>query len=299
MLILEEQKGWRWYKLELLQALRAWSNPTLDLLWQSVTMLGEYLVLAGICFLVYWCIDKKSGRYLILCLGLSICINGILKDLVQAPRPFWQAGAPEALRLETATGYSFPSGHSQAAATLYTALAVQTRRSAVKAALAALILAVGFSRLYLGVHYLEDVAVGILLGAGTSLLVGVLLQRKMLRQAMTFCAMAAALTLLVAQSDDSYAAAGLSAGLLGGFWLERRVVFQKPKGAVQGAARLVGGFLLLGGFYLAVSLVWTKTPIVSFLKNAGVAFLATGGYPWLFQKWEKGDNNRKNKEVSP
>lgn len=280
--------------------MRAWSNPTLDLLWQSVTMLGEHLVLAGICFLAYWCIDKKAGRYLILCLGLSVCLNGFVKDLVQAPRPFWQAGAPKALRLETATGYSFPSGHSQAAATLYTALALESRRKAVKVALVALILGVGFSRLYLGVHYPEDVVAGILLGAGAALLIRYLLQRKMLRQAMTFCALAAAAILLVAQSDDSYAAAGLTAGLLGGFWLESRVVgFQKPKGAVQGAARLVGGFLLLGVFYLAVDLIWTKAPTTSFLQNAGVAFLATGGYPWLFEKWEKGDRNHKNGEVPP
>ena len=131
--------------------------------------------------------------------------------------------------------------------------------------------------------YREAWEAGILLGAGVSLLLGLWLKRKMLRQAMAFCALAAALTLLVARSGDSYAAAGLTA-----------VGFQKPKGVVQGAARLGAGLLLLGGFYLAVSLVWTKTPAVPFLRNAGVAFLAAGGCPWLFQKWEKRDSNHKN-----
>lgn len=275
--------------LELLQALREHANPTMDAFWQAVTILGEHLVLAGICFLIYWCLDKKTGRYLILSLGLSLCVNALLKDLVQAPRPFWQPGAPEALRLETATGYSFPSGHSQAAATLYTALALRISKRWVKAVLAALILGVGFSRLYLGVHYLEDVIAGVLLGAGISLLMNRLVPQKGFKVTTVLCALIAVLALVLAKSRGTCEAVGLLAGILSGFWLEDRAVgFDYPAGLRQSLLRLTAGGLLIGICYRWIPLRGEDPFTATLVRNAVVGFMATGGYPWLFRKWERG-----------
>lgn len=275
--------------LELLQALREHASPAMDAFWQAVTILGEHLVLAGICFLAYWCLDKKAGRYLILSLGLSLCINALLKDVVQAPRPFWQPGAPEALRLETATGYSFPSGHSQAAATLYTALALRIPQRWVRAVLAALILGVGFSRLYLGVHYLEDVVVGVLLGAGISLFMNYHLSQKGFKATTVPCALTGVLALLLVKSQGTYEAVGMLAGILSGFWLEDRAVgFDDARGLRQSLLRLTAGGALIGFCYRWMPFRGEDASMATLIRNAVVGFLATGGYPWLFRNWEKG-----------
>jgi membrane-associated phospholipid phosphatase len=86
-------------------------------------------------------------------------LNMALKAAFERPRPSFSEP------LATAAGYSFPSGHAMVTLTVYGALAfvtatsVKSRRARVLISVAAavLVLAVGFSRLYLGVHYVSDV----------------------------------------------------------------------------------------------------------------------------------------------
>lgn len=86
-------------------------------------------------------------------------LNMALKAAFERPRPSFSEP------LATAAGYSFPSGHAMVALTVYGALAfvtatsVKSRRAQalIPVAAAVLVLAIGFSRLYLGVHYVSDV----------------------------------------------------------------------------------------------------------------------------------------------
>ena len=88
-----------------------------------------------------------------------------LKMAVGRTRPMPFPGAPHAL------GASFPSGHALTAAAVVVALLalVQRRRSTIIAGACLVVLAVAFSRLALGVHYLSDVVGGLLLGLGCAL----------------------------------------------------------------------------------------------------------------------------------
>jgi membrane-associated phospholipid phosphatase len=101
----------------------------------------------------------KDAALLILVLGGAGVVNALLKLLFQRPRPELAF-----VHLET---YSFPSGHAAVSTATFTALAfVIAQRARPRQAVAiwavamALILLVGFSRLYLGVHYLSDVLAG-------------------------------------------------------------------------------------------------------------------------------------------
>ena len=130
---------------------------------------GAAMVVA-VCLLALWILH--SGKRWEYGLGLLIAVAGsavvglVLKYLIARPRP------PLYMHAVVETSYSFPSSHSTAAMALYGFLAFSAvhivgRRWRIPFALlcTALILAIGFSRLYLGVHYLTDVLGGYLLGA--------------------------------------------------------------------------------------------------------------------------------------
>jgi hypothetical protein len=102
-------------------------------------------------------------------------LNGIIKNIAKVPRPFDKGVVP--VRQETATGFSFPSGHTQSFSTWSTLFAIQLKKKWLTAIVAVLIALVAFSRLYLGVHYPSDVVVGAALGVGMAFLGDYLFER--------------------------------------------------------------------------------------------------------------------------
>ena len=93
----------------------------------------------------------------------NIALNGAIKDYFKVERPIGKFGL-ESMRVETATGYSFPSGHTQTATTFWTSLAVQLKNKWVYVLAAVMAIGAGISRLYLAVHWPMDVVVGLILG---------------------------------------------------------------------------------------------------------------------------------------
>ena len=105
-------------ELALLKWIQSFSSPFLDGLFQLITMLGEQWAVVLALALSYWVIDKNMGEEFAFTLLISGLCNNILKGVFRFERPIGQEGI-RTLRAHTATGYSFPSGHSQNAATLY------------------------------------------------------------------------------------------------------------------------------------------------------------------------------------
>lgn len=113
----------------------------------------------------YWVWSKAIFYRLLILVALNIVLNAYLKDLFQDPRP------PLAIRLDDRVGssYGLPSGHAQLAVVIWLWLAFELRRAWAWLLGSLIALGVIFSRLYLGVHDLEDVLVGAVIG-GSSLL---------------------------------------------------------------------------------------------------------------------------------
>ena len=114
--------------------------------------------------LVFWCIDKWEGYYL-LSVGLTgTVINQFLKLWFRIPRP-WVKDPDftivESARAE-ATGYSFPSGHTQSAVGVFGSAARWNRQKAVRLICILLCVLVPLSRMYLGVHTPADVGASVL-----------------------------------------------------------------------------------------------------------------------------------------
>lgn len=162
--------------MSILYALQSLRTPFWDNVLALVTQLGEQTVLMVIVLVILWCIDKKWGyRLLFLSLAANI-LNQQMKVIWKMPRPWIrdpEFKVVEAAR-EAATGYSFPSGHTMGAVSLFGGLMIWRRKVWVGIVCVAAMLLVGFSRLYLGVHMPADVFVGLaaagLLVAGMAIL---------------------------------------------------------------------------------------------------------------------------------
>jgi membrane-associated phospholipid phosphatase len=114
---------------------------------------------------VYWCIDAGLGIRIASILLLGTGMNELAKMALQGPRPYWISTQVKALSAEAQFG--IPSGHAQTAAGVWGMLAASIHHGRVRIVSVTLILLIGLSRIYLGVHFPHDVLVGWLLGGLT------------------------------------------------------------------------------------------------------------------------------------
>jgi membrane-associated phospholipid phosphatase len=145
-----------------------WANPVLDLLMLGVTRLADpEVVVVVVTIGLGWLVRRRQWRSAVMllfaCLG-TLMINQGMKLTFARPRPLlWP-------RLIQETSYGFPSGHALGAIVLYGFLAYLLVRRypaqgrAIYGMAAGLISAIGFSRLYLGVHYPTDILAGYAVG---------------------------------------------------------------------------------------------------------------------------------------
>jgi membrane-associated phospholipid phosphatase len=140
------------------------ATPFLDVLAEFLTMFGESTLVVLIAIMIYWCIDKKKGFAISMVLVTSLAGMNIIKTIVRIPRPFTVIEGLGGKRLETATGYSFPSGHTTTATTFYGSIAKAFKKKPLSIVCIILIALIGLSRLYLCVHWPTDVLGGLVLG---------------------------------------------------------------------------------------------------------------------------------------
>ena len=160
--------------LTVLQAFESIRTPALDAFFLLVTQFGEAAILIPALCIIYWCFNKKQAFFLALNFFSALILNHILKITFCIERPWlrWQGEiAPVAKAKITATGYSFPSGHTTTGSAFYTALALTFKKRPVSIFCAVMMVLVGLSRLYLGVHWPIDVFAGLLLGVTVSFVV--------------------------------------------------------------------------------------------------------------------------------
>jgi membrane-associated phospholipid phosphatase len=157
-------------EIEILKWFQHISTSFLDIVAELITMLGEQYLLIIIVVFVYFVYNKKLGEIFAYSVIVSATLNNTIKGIFQAKRPFEVNPDIINKRPETSTGFSFPSGHSQNAATFYTSLGFILRKKWTWIVFGIIISLVGLSRMYLGVHFFRDVILGIILGIGMAFL---------------------------------------------------------------------------------------------------------------------------------
>lgn len=308
--------------IEILLALQDFRNGPGDFLagfLSKMTWLGELNTAIVILALIYWCVSKDFGTYLLMGWSGNRLVNGMLKVTVCAYRP-WIRDArvlPYGDSITTATGYSFPSGHTMNAATIFGGGAVRKDiPRALRAVLGLLVLLVAFSRNYLGVHTPQDVLVGIVAGILVMYLTVKLMQWIKVhpeKDILVVC-IGVGLAVLVAiyaavkpyptdtdaagrvivegakMANDTFKGVGWSVGFLTGWILERRFVqFSTDIPMMKRITRLTYGLLT----YYVVSLIFVPlvkawisgapgTFVSCYLQMLYVAFI----FPWLLKRFE-------------
>ena len=286
----------------------------------KMTFFGELNTVLVIMAVVYWCISKSFGTYLLMGWSGNRLMNGLLKTAACAYRP-WIRDArivPYGNAINTATGYSFPSGHTMNAATVYGGAIVRKDLPRVLRIMLGILLAlVAFSRLYLGVHTPQDVLAGAAVGMLVMGLTVKLMQWVSIHPEKDFWVLGIGIVLAVAlalyaafrkypadydaegkllvdgakMANDVFKGVGWCTAFLTGWVLERRFVgFSTDVSILTRIIRLVTGLL---SFYV-VSLIlvplikdWisgpTGTLISCFLQMFFVSFV----FPWCIKHCEK------------
>ncbi|MEW6573468.1 MAG: phosphatase PAP2 family protein [Bacillota bacterium] len=236
---------------------------------------------------IFWCFSRDAGLRLGVVFLLNDYLNGILKDILAMPRP--ADPRIEVLRTENSPG--FPSGHAQNAVVLWGYIAAYFRRPVLWVFAVIFPLVIGFSRIYLGVHYPHDVLGGWLVGSAflaLSLVIIKTVERLQFRP--SICLLTALLVpvllLLLAFSDDTLRDMAVLMGLGTGAVAEKKWVRFEAKGSLgRQAGRLAAGLVILFALWLGLSLLFPAAPEFRFMRYASVGLWVSLGAPWLFVRF--------------
>ena len=277
-------------QLDILLFFQRIANPVLDVLMNAISMTGEIIIPLFIILFIYWCMDKKRGFAVTLSMLTALITTQIVKAIVRYPRPFMVY--PELIsggRLETATGYSFPSGHSTGASSFYGSLAVVFRSWVLRVIAVILIIMVPVSRMYLGVHWPMDVLAGTIIGLFSAFfLAPMFLRMQESRESFLFftmiygaiCFISAAISAFLldmaliedlAFSDFSSNMA-IAAGVLLGANIEKKRIDFTSEGTIgKKAARYIVGLISS----IAVVAILMMLPLPHYTEKL-IAFFALG-----------------------
>ena len=147
--------------MQILYFFESIRNPVFDAFFSLITRLGEETAFMAIAIIIFWCVSKSQGYFLLLIGFIGTAINQFLKIIFRVPRPwvkdpnFSVVGNAK----EAAGGYSFPSGHTQSAVGLFGGIARANKFKPARITAIVICVLVPISRMYLGVHTFEDVIV--------------------------------------------------------------------------------------------------------------------------------------------
>ena len=163
-----------------LQDLRMASGGIFDEFFNAISKFAVD-IMPFLPYIIFWGLDKKWGYRFLSTVWIMEIVNGLIKLTVCAYRPWIRSELikPAGDSKVAATGYSFPSGHTTVAGTMYGTVFVwqKDKRKWIAALMGLMILLTGFSRNFLGVHTPQDVIVGLIESVLIILIVGIVEKR--------------------------------------------------------------------------------------------------------------------------
>jgi membrane-associated phospholipid phosphatase len=278
--------------LEVITTIQKAGSPFLDTVFKGITSLGNKEFFLIVIPLVFWCVDTKKGIRLAMVVLLANFVNQFCKEWWRQPRP--SDLRPE-VGLIKAEGFGLPSGHSQGAVVFWGVLGSWLTKPWNLLVAIILPLLIGFSRVYLGVHFPTDVFTGWGIGLiilGTYLLAGKLfiewfLKLSITRQVIILVATTAVLQVLNLKDTMSPA---LFLGMSGGYLLMKLFVkFDASIGSIAlKLLRFIMGITVMAIIYVGLKALFPDEGssgyhVFRFLRYFLLGVWAALGAPWMFK----------------
>lgn len=273
------------------------ASPTLDGVFIAISYLGEPLIAIIIIVILYWIHDRVIAKNLTYFLLFSVYSNNFLKNIFQDPRPTIN-------QIVSEKGFGFPSGHAQNATVTWGFLAYQFKKARWFTVIAIVLIAlIALSRLYLGVHDLQDVLGGLLIGSIlllTFLTLQPTISRKINQLSLQLklgVAMIIPILLFVpvllaypSFENDFGLACGALLGISIGYLIETNYI-KLDYNITWGkkVIRALLGIILVFSVYFLFELIepadaFYVSQVYKFLSYASLALIGAIFAPWLFQK---------------
>lgn len=268
-----------------------------------ITYLGDEMITILIIGFFYWSYDKQAGKTLFTALSLSFLLNPMIKNTFIRRRPYFDNSAIKCLKpAESAyaandllgQGFSFPSLHASNSMITFGFIANYIKEKGIYILSAIIILLVGFSRVFLGVHYPTDVIGGWILGIAVLLIV-LFLQSKLKNQYSIYLLLiiVGLIGLVFCESADYFRAFGILIGMIIGFIIEERYVnFENTRNIFRIIIRLIVGVLIFAIFLLIFKSIFPTGNTLTAYSFRGLRYtlsliVSLGIYPMIFKKFDK------------
>lgn len=275
------------FNYDILRFIQSFSNTYLSYFAILCTMMGEEYFYSVILTYIFWCKNKEIGYKL----GFSFLSNGIInnavKDIFKVKRPIGTKGI-FSMRTETATGYSFPSGHSQGAASFWSSLMLILKKKCIYVIGTIIIILVGLSRLYLGVHWPTDVIFGIIFGVAWTFFAIYIYDKAMKTNKqilLVILPFIALLGLFIFKSNDYIKSLGIFIGFFCGFFIERKYINFNTKASLPvQIVKMISGISVLLLIRIYLKKLFPIGNLWDFIRYAILGLWVTCGAPVIFEK---------------
>ncbi|MCX7572044.1 phosphatase PAP2 family protein [Tumebacillus sp. DT12] len=276
-------------QMDLLLFIQSFANGFLDMMFIALSFIGDEEFYMAVVPLIFLGVHKQVGVRLGMVLAFSTFANEAMKWFFATPRPIGVEGIRN-LYVESAPGYSFPSGHSQGSATFWFYLATQVKRGWFTVCAAVLVLLIMLSRMYLGVHWPIDVLGGLVFGLlAVSAFVWVDAWQKARGLPLWVMVAGAVLVplglLLVYQEPDGRKMVGFLIGFGVAYLIEKETVGMRL--AKRWTRRILPVLVGVGGVFLLRALLKSVLPEEApfdMLRYVIIGFWGAWVAPWLFVK---------------
>ena len=277
------------FQAQILTFLEGIRNDFLTTFFTSITILAEKVFLVLILCILYWCIDKARSKRIAWFVLFGTVGNGVVKNIVRMPRPY-DLGVVKPLRVETATSYSFPSGHTQSATSFWAGsmIILKTKASVLLGSI--IILLTALSRLYLGVHWPMDV-----LGAIGFGLICLYFANQLINESgevnkwhVIGSSILCLVTFVLPGDSDYYNAVALLWGFCIGAYVEQVYIqFEVTSDIKRNIERAIIGLIGIVLIYIGIGQLLPDVQVISMIKNALVVFWMIAGAPYVFKRLKK------------
>jgi membrane-associated phospholipid phosphatase len=275
------------WQLSTLQWIQGFKHPLLDIFFSYITMSAEETFFIVFAAFGLWCYNKTLAQRVGFAFITSTALNPFLKSLFAVDRPIGQE-AIESLRIHTAEGYAFPSGHTQGATSFWFGLLLYFKHRWVTVVSVSMIVLVALSRMYLGVHWPVDVVAGIAFGIAWVFFVNWLFDYAEARNnlhLLWFIVLPFFIPyFLFPENKPLVVSLGSSIGILSGIILERRHINFCVKAKLwQQAVKFISGLAVLILLKVVLKLAIPLPPqYADLIRYAFIGFWLTAGAPYLF-----------------